>query len=69
MLGLGSYTQQELFAIYVELTLLCYTDPRCAPGLLCMLRLLWCACGALCVLLRAGPTQQSGSRLAAASHC
>ena len=27
VLGLGSYTDQELFCIYVEFLLLCYIDP------------------------------------------
>jgi hypothetical protein len=49
VLGLGSYTQQELFAIYVEFTLLCYTDPGCVLRLLCLPCLLCLhACRACC---------------------
>ena len=32
MLGLGSYSPQELFCIYVELLLMCYADPGCGAA-------------------------------------
>jgi hypothetical protein len=51
VLGLGSYTQQELFAIYVEFTLLCYTDPGCVLRLLCLLG---------CMLGRAAASEGGG---------